>query len=106
MLDERIGAWAKIDEMHSPDGTSHSFSVVSRDVERMFLPSAMIPVEEIERVCPRKVRAGVIRALVLDVVLYGGAGRSAERMVRAKSLPAERSTREEGKNWSDVTVLR
>jgi hypothetical protein len=82
---------------------SHNFSVVSKDMERMFLSSVMILVDEIER---RRVRARVIRELVLDAVLDDDAGRSAERKVREKSQSAERSTREEGKKWWDVTVLR
>jgi hypothetical protein len=106
MLDERIGEWAMRDEMHEAEGTSHSLMVESRDVERMFLPRAMIPMEDIERVCPRRVRTGVIRVLVPVGVSDIGLGRSAERMLRAKSPPAERSTREEGKNWRDVTVLK
>jgi len=101
-----MGEWARRDEIHPEDGTSHSFRVESRDVERIFLPCAMIPVEDIERVCPRRVRAGATRVLGPVAVSDEDAGNSAERMVREKSPPAERSTREEGKNWRAVTVLR
>ena len=97
---------ARKEEIHPADGTSHSFTVESRDVDRIFLPRAMIPVEDIGRVCPRRVRAGAIRILGPIVVLGEDAEKSAERMAREKSPPAERSTREEGKNWRAVTLLR
>jgi hypothetical protein len=92
--------------MHELEGTSHSLRVESRDVERMFLPRAMMPVEDIMRVCPRRVRTGVIRVLGVMVSDGGRVDMSAGRMLREKSPPAERSTREEGKNWREVTVLR
>ena len=106
MLDDIIGEWARREEIQPADGTSHSLRVESRDVERIFLPNAMMPVEDIDRVCPRKVRAGVIRVLGPLAVSDKDSGKSAERMLREKSAPAERSTREEGKNWRAVTVLR
>lgn len=85
--------------MRELDGTSQSLRVASRDEERMLRPVPMMAVDVMERVWPRKVRAGVIR---VPVPLE----RSAGRMLREKSAPAESKTREEGKNWRWVTVLR
>lgn len=48
----------------------------------------------------------MIRVLGPVVVSDEGMGRSAGSMVSEKSPPAERSTRDEGKNWREVTVLR
>jgi hypothetical protein len=98
MLEDRIGDWAIREEIHELEGTSHSFTVESRDVERIFLPRDMIPVEDMERVCPRRVRAGAMRVLAPSVVSDEVSDKSAGRIESAKSPPAERSTREEGKN--------
>ena len=106
MLDEIIGEWARRAEIQPEDGTSHNSRVDSRDVERIFLPRAMISVEDVDHACPRKVRAGVIRALGPLAVSDKDAGKYAEKMLREKSPDAERSTRGEGKNWRAVTVLR
>lgn len=91
--------------MHEPEGTSHNFTVESMEVDRMFRPRAMMPVDDIERVCPRRVRAGVMRLLGV-AESDDGVGRSAGRIAREKSPPAVRRTRDEGKNWRDVTLLR
>jgi len=56
-------------------------------------------VEVTERVCERSVLTGAI-LLPLDD------GISAGRIVIEKSAPEDNSTREEGKNLSDVTLLR
>jgi len=98
MLDERMGDWAVKEDMHELEDTSHSFMVESSDVERIFLPRDMIPVEDMERVCPQRVRAGAMRRLAPCAIVDDVSGRSAGRIESAKSPPAERSTREEGKN--------
>lgn len=53
-LDERMGEFAITEEIQEPVGTSHydshSFRAESRDVERIFLPTDMMPVEVTERV--------------------------------------------------------
>ena len=54
------------------------------------------------RVCARRVRTGA--TLVPGV--EGTSGRSAGSIVNEKSIPEERSTRDDGKNLSDVTPLR
>lgn len=50
MLDDRIGECAMREEIHELEGTSHNLRVESRDVERIFLPRAMMPVDDIARV--------------------------------------------------------
>ena len=61
----------------------------------------MIAVEVTARVCPRNVRAGFTFVVVYDE----DSGGSADKMEREKSAPAVRSTRDEGKKRSEVTVL-
>lgn len=55
--------------------------------------------EVTERLCERSVLTGAI-LLPLDD------GMSAGRIVMEKSAPEDNSTREDGKNFSDVTLLR
>jgi hypothetical protein len=66
MIDERMGVWAMGVEMYELEGTSHSLRVESREVERRFLPKAMMPVEDI---IPCRVHAGEMQVLVLGVVV-------------------------------------
>lgn len=75
--------------------------VPSLDPDRTLRPRDMIPVEVTERVCPFNVRAAVILLVVYDAT----SGTSAGKMERAKSAPEVRTTREDGKNRRDVTVL-
>lgn len=63
----------------------------------MFLPREIIAVEVISRVWPRSVRTGVIRVGRVDPE-EEGVGSSAGRIESEKSAPADRRTREEGKN--------
>jgi len=71
----------------------------------MLRPRDIIAVSVMDRVCPRSVRAGVMRAAVVDPEGLGSGG-SAGRMDMEKSAPAESRTREEGKNRREVIVLR
>lgn len=84
-----------------PDGTSHNLMVESRDEDTMLRPTAMIAVDVTDLVCARSVRAGVTLVSVASE-----SGRSAGRMFKEKSKPEERSTLEDGKNFSDMTLLR
>lgn len=84
------------------EGTSHRRIVPSLDPESRFRPFEMIAVEVIPRVCPRKRRAGVIGSLGRDGTSEGAAG----KIDKEKSEDAAKSTREEGKKRSEVTVLR
>ena len=97
-----MGALAKRVEVVNPEGTSHSFTVESKEAERTVLPGGMMAVAVIARVCARRVRAGVTRGAVGVVSV----GRSAGRMVSVKSMPAVSRTREEGKKRREETALR
>src|SRR5271170_4796848 len=90
-----------------PPLTSQSLTVPSLDPERTFRPRATIAVEVILRVCSRRMRAGVTRAVYLVASSGGGSGGGAGGGVgREKYAPARSRTREDGKNCRDVTELR
>ena len=88
-----------------PEETSHRRTVPSFAPETIVRPRETIPIEVTARVWPMNVRTGEIRtgSLVGGVDCALG---SAGSMERVKSPPEVRSTREEGKKRTDVTVLR
>ena len=90
------------EEMTSPDDTSHSLIVESSDEETMFRPRSTMAVSVTVRVWARRVRTGATLVPFLD----GTSGRSAGSIVSEKSMPEVSSTREDGKNLSDVTPLK
>ena len=90
------------EEMTSPDDTSHSLIVESNDEETIFRPRSMMAVSVTVRVWARSVRTGATLVPFLD----GTSGRSAGTIVSEKSMPEVSSTREDGKNLSDVTPLK
>ena len=106
MLSARTGTQAPLAEpiilICDSEGTSQRRTVPSLDPESRLRPFEMIDVEVTPRVCPRKLRAGVIGSRGTDGVSGGAAG----KMERVKSEDAVNSTREEGKKRSEVTVLR
>ncbi len=87
-----------------PEDTSQSRTEPSLDAESTLRPREMIAVEVTARECPFNVLAGVTRVGV-SLSCPDVAG-SAETMDSAKSTPAVRSTREEGKNCTEVTALK
>lgn len=93
--DERV-------DITDPVGTSHSLIVESSEAETMFRPREMMAVEVTERMCERIVLTGVTLVPLDD----GDVGISAGRIVIEKSAPELKSTREDGKNLSEVTLLR
>jgi len=90
------------EEMTEPEDTSQSLIVESSDEETMFRPSSMMAVSVTVRVCARRVRTGA----TLVPFLEGPSRMSAGSIVNEKSIPEERSTRDDGKNLRDVTPLR
>ena len=101
-LIDATGDFEEREEMTEPEDTSQSLIVESSDEETMFRPRSMMAVSVTVRVCARRVRTGA--TLVPGV--EGTSGRSAGSIVNEKSIPEERSTRDDGKNLSDVTPLR
>jgi len=101
-LIDTTGDCEERDEMTEPEDTSQSLRVESSDEETMFRPSSMMAVSVTVRVCARSVRTGA----TLVPFLEGTSGRSAGSIANEKSILEERSTRDDGKNRSDVTALR
>lgn len=100
-LIESIGDVDEMEVITEPVDTSHNLMVESRDEDTMLRPTEMIAVDVTDLVCARNVRAGVTLVSVAEE-----SGRSAGRMFREKSKPEERSTLDDGKNFSDTTLLR
>ena len=94
MVVDWIGDVAKKVKAVDLDGLSHSFTVESREAERMVFPRGMIPVVVIARACVMQVAVGV------------SVGRPAGRMAIAKPMPAVSSTKEEGKKRREEMALR
>lgn len=83
-------------EVCVPEGTSQSRRVPSRAAERIERPGPMMAVAVTRRVWARRVRAGSGDDVIASL--------SAGRIWTEKSEDALRRTREDGKNWSEVSV--
>lgn len=71
----------------------------------MVRPREIIAVDVTAREWPLSIRTGVMRVGVSAACPEEVEG-SADRIANEKSTPAVRTTRDEGKNWMEVTVLR
>jgi hypothetical protein len=96
----RIGDWEANDEMTSPEETSQSFSVQSRDEDKILRPRAMTRIAESVRVWA--VRTGEMCVPMLE----GLSGRLAGKTVSEKSWLDDSRTRDEGKNCNETTLLK
>ena len=83
--------------------TSHNLIVPSLAADNTFRPRDIIAVDVMARVWPFNILAG---AGTLGTDDDSVRGNSAGRIVRVKSAPAVNNTRDDGKNCTDVTVLR